>query len=400
MSCPVRNERRGLLIWRSSWILTIATLASSVALANPNTPLPGALPAAARAAGIEVGAAIDANLSTQRLEVAAREFTSATLENSLKWQPLAPSASTYDFAVADSIVDWAEQNDLRVRGHTLFWTRLNGLPGWLAGEVNAAADPAARLTELMESHAEVVVGRYAGRIPQWDVVNEPLATFTCDQSGCATSLDPANLFFQVLGESYLDVAFHAAHEADPNAALFLNETLAESLPAKFNLLVQVVQRMLDRNVPIHGIGLQGHFFLAPPNAASLQAQMETIQAMGLLVELTEVDIPISHFASTPDPLAAQAQAYADIFLACTAVPACTGITTWGIDDGDTWLDSFWFTQPGPNRPLLFDESLEPKPAYDEVVMTLPEPSSRLLLATLLLSLLGVRRSAQRPGTVS
>ena len=341
--------------------------------ADASAYAPGSLAAAAEGAGVHVGAAIDSNLNASRREVAAREFTSATVENSLKWQPLSPSPGVYDFSQADQAVDWAEQNNLRIRGHTFIWNSLNGKPGWLDAEVNSAADPAAHLTQLMETHIETVMQRYAGRIEQWDVVNEPLSTLGAEH-------DPASLFYQTLGEQYLDIAFHAARVADPQAALFLNETLTEPLPAKFQALMQIVQGMQARDVPIDGVGLQGHFFLGPPDPVALKAQLEAVAALGLLVELTEVDIPISHFASQPDPLAAQGEAYRDVFAACIQVSACTGVTTWGIDDADTWLDTFYISQPNaPNRPLLFDEQFDPKPAYDAVVDVLLAARVPLLL---------------------
>ena len=114
-------------------------------------------------------------------------------------------------------------------------------------------------------------------------------------------------------------------------------------------------------------GRDSHFYWRH-DPALLQSQIEQLVDRGLLVELTEVDLPIYFFATEPDPLAAQAQMYARIFDACMSVPACKGITTWGIDDGDTWLDN---TEPmkssAPNRPLLFDELGQPKLAYDAVV---------------------------------
>jgi len=379
-----------------SLALALAPLVGVLASPAAATPFaPGSLADAARGAGIEVGAAIDYDLNAARREIAGREFTSATVENSLKWQPLSPTPGSYDFSNADAAVDWAEQNGFRVRGHTLFWDRLNGAPSWLAAEVGAAPDPAAYLTALMQTHADTVVGRYSGRIAQWDVVNEPLATLGGD-------LDPENLFFQTLGEQYLDIAFHAARTADPQADLFLNETLAEALPAKFDGLILLVEGMLARGVPIDGVGLQGHFFL-PPNPVTLQSQLEQIASLGLLVELTEVDIPISLFASKSDPLAAQAHAYRDVFTVCLRIPACTGVTTWGIDDGDTWLDTFPLTQAdAPNRPLLFDEFGQPKPAYDAAVSALLRtevpalPPVALGLLGSALGLLGAMRLRRGP----
>ena len=225
---------------------SLALVLMSIVLGGPsaraNSDPPGPLAQAAREAGLQVGAAIDYNLDATRLEIAAREFTSATTENSLKWRPLSPAPGVYDFSNADQAVDWAVQAGLRVRGHTLFWDRLNGSPSWLAGEVAAAADPESYLAQLMETHALTVVGRYAGQIAQWDVVNEPLALL-------GGGFDPQNIFYQTLGEEYLDIAFHAAHLADPQAKLFLNETLVETLPNKFDALIGLAERMLARGVP-------------------------------------------------------------------------------------------------------------------------------------------------------
>ena len=189
------------------------------------------------------------------------------------------------------------------------------------------------------------------------MVNEPLAL-------ASGGFDTDNIFYQTLGEEYIDIAFHSAYLADPSALLFLNETFTEFVPAKFDALVALASSLLDRKVPIHGVGLQAHFFLQPPDGILLQNQIARLTALGLRVELTEVDIPLPLFASQDDPLRAQGIAYGRVFAACLAVPGCSGITVWGVDDGDTWLDSFALTSSNaPNRPLLFNEDLEPKPAY-------------------------------------
>lgn len=325
---------------------------------------PASLADAARAAGIHAGTIVDAGLSTARRDVAAAAFTSATIENSLKWAQLSSGPGLLDFTDADAAVELAEGAGLRVRGHTLFWDRLNGRPGWLSSDVLSAPDPAAQLTSRMQAHAAAVVGRYAGRIAQWDVVNEPLES-------TGPNLDPANLFFQVLGEQYLDVAFAAARAADPDAKLFLNETLTETLSSKFNGLVSLVESLVARGVPIDGVGLQGHFFLSAASMNALKSRVQRLVDLGLTVEFTEVDVPRPLFVSSADPDAAQAVAFADVFGACAAVPGCTGVTVWGIDDGDTWLDTFSLTQANaPNEPLLFDASLQPKPAYHAAIKAL------------------------------
>lgn len=317
---------------------------------------------ASRQAELAVGVAVNAGASSEQLAVVSKEFISVTAENEMKWGSLAPTSDSFSFSNADQLVDFAVANGQRVRGHTLFWHRLSGLPPWLTEELDKASDPAARLRELMVTHTDTVVSRYAGRLAQWDVINEPLAI-------AGGGFDPENIFYQLLGEEYLDIALLHAHTADPSAELFINETFVEFQPEKFDALIALAQRLLDRGIPLHGLGLQGHFFVRAPDEAVLRDQLQRIAELGLKAEITELDIPLPLFSSADDPLAAQAQAYADVFNACLSVALCSGITVWGIDDAHTWLDSF-LAIFAPNRPLLFDEMLQAKPAYDSVVNAL------------------------------
>lgn len=316
---------------------------------------------AARNANLQVGVAVSRTVTAEQSAVIAREFTSITPENSTKWSELEPVLGSYDFSRADQLIDSAVANGQRIRGHTLFWARLNGLPAWFNEELENASDPAARLRELMVAHTDTVVGRYAGKLAQWDVINEPLALVGGD-------FDPDNVFHQLLGEEYIDLALLQAHAADASAELFINETFIEFEAEKFDALIALAQRLLDRGAPLHGLGLQGHFFFRAPDEAILRDQLQRIAALGLKAEITELDIPLPLFSDSADPLAAQAQAFEDVFNACLAVPLCSGITVWGLGDFNTWLDSFVVTAANaPNRPLLFDEELAPKPAYERVV---------------------------------
>ncbi len=358
--------------WQRSVSLVAGIVVAAIGGAQPTSATPLTLRQAADAAGIYVGAATSpAELATEVGAIVTREFNSLTPENQMKWSELAPAPGVYDFASADALVAFAEANDMRVRGHTLVWGRTNGPPTWLDAELAAAADSAAHLHDLMLDHIDTVAGRYAGRIESWDVVNEPLA-FT---SG---ALDASNPYFQLLGESYIADAFHAARAADPNAKLFLNEFGTERIPAKFAGLVTLVEGLLADGAPIDGVGFQGHF-LTRPNRAALAAQLRTFAEMGLLVEITELDLPLVLFSNDADPLASQAQAYTDVFAACLAVSGCRGITTWGVTDANSWLDDFDLLRSfAPNQPLLFDADGLVKPAYDAVLATLvavPQPAT-------------------------
>lgn len=356
-----------------------------------------ALREAAAHAGILFGFAADPTAlapGTAAADLAAREFSSLTPENDMKWGALSPAPGVYDFSRADALADFAAANGMRLRGHALHWGRINGPPSWIEDVVGSDPDPAARLRGLMADHTAAVAGRYAGRVETWDVVNEPLALF-------GPALDTDTLYGRVLGDHWVDEAFHLAAAADPGALLFLNETNVEAYPTKFQGLVALAGRLVADGVPIDGVGLQAHFLQARPDRARLEAQIRALADLGLLVELTELDIPLYLFAGEADPRAAQAAAYADVVRACVAVAACRGITVWGLSDADTWIDAlFPFSLAKPTRPLLFDEGLAPKPAYDAVLAALlavPEPSSAVLLATGALLLGRVCRRREETG---
>jgi endo-1,4-beta-xylanase len=375
--------------WQRSGSVVAGIVVAAIGGAQPASATPQTLRQAAEAAGIYVGVATSpAELATGVDAIVARDFNSLTPENQMKWSELAPAAGVYDFGPVDALVDFAEANGMRVRGHTLVWGRPNGPPAWLGAELAAAPDPAAHLRDLMLDHIDTVAGRYAGRIESWDVVNEPLSI----TSG---AVDPSNPYFQLLGEDYIADAFRAARAVDPSAKLFLNELGTERIPAKFAGLVALVEGLRADGVPIDGVGFQGHF-LTRPNRAGLEAQLRAFAEMGLLVEITELDLPLVIFSLDADPLASQAQAYADVFAACLAVSACRGITTWGVTDAGSWLDTFELLQFfAPNQPLLFDADGLPKPAYEAVLRTLvaaPEPATH---TQLLLALGAIALCAQR-----
>ena len=115
---------------------------------------------------------------------------------------------------------------------------------------------------------------------------------------------------------------------------------------------------------MHGVGIQSHHINATKDPSDLKQFMEKVHALGLRIELTELDAPIHHFADADDPYAAQGEFYRRWCEAALAVPACRGITIWGLDDSATWYDVLPpRMSTKPNAPLLFDEDRQRKPAY-------------------------------------
>jgi endo-1,4-beta-xylanase len=338
---------------------------------------------AAELAGVHIGAAVQPRLFESDplyVPTLVQEFDSVTAENAHKWPQLHPEQGVYDFVDGDAVVDLAEANGMRVRGHTLLWANPTRIPDY----VNSMSSPEALRAELAE-HIGTVVGRYAGRIESWDVVNEPLENL-------GTTLYD-NVFHQHLGPDYIAEAFRMAHAADPTARLFLNEIFV-TVPGseRFGAFYDLVEGLLDDGVPIHGIGLQTHLLgnLVDRDPSEFQAAVQAFADLGLRVEITEMDVPM---IAGEDRLADQAEIVFEIVGACLAVEACDAVTFWGFTDLHTWIDA----QFGPGlQPLLFDEYYQRKPAYGALRDALlarariPEPGVALLLGCASVAL-GVRR---------
>jgi endo-1,4-beta-xylanase len=199
-------------------------------------------------------------------------------------------------------------------------------------------------------------------VESWDVVNEPM-------NFAGAGLEQ-NLFFQSMGLEYIEEAFQAAHDADPEARLFLNEFFLDYGGAKSDDFLNLLSNLLAAGVPIDGVGIQAHVQISVPDTADFLHFLQAVSDLGLTIELTEVDVAKTAFQTRLDEgedlWELQAEVYDALASSCVAVAACQGITTWGIDDSHTWLDDeeyspFWTL--APHEPLLLDAELNEKPAY-------------------------------------
>jgi endo-1,4-beta-xylanase len=272
-----------------------------------------------------------------------------TPENAMKWDALRPSRDQYNFANADTIVDFAAANDMQVRGHTLIWH--HQLPAWLTeGQFSSE-----ELRAILREHILTVVGRYRGRIAAWDVVNEAV-----DEN--EPSLLRQSLWLRGLGQDYLAMAFYWAHEADPQARLFYNDFGGEGTGGKSDAVYEVVKRLLQQGVPIHGVGLQMHIGLHDvPLRDDVANNIARLAALGLEIHITEMDVQIQKGTGVADyDRESQAWIYQDMTTVCLRTPACKMFLVWGVTDLHSWIPR-WTNRP--DEPLLFDGAYAPKPAY-------------------------------------
>ncbi len=297
-------------------------------------------------------------------------FNSMTAENAMKMGPIHPEENRYNWESADKIAEFTVKNGLKLRGHTLCWH--NQTPNWFFTDAEGKQVSKEILIARLKKHIFDVVNRYKGAIYAWDVVNEAVPDG-------GTEIYRKTKFYEIIGEEYIELAFRYAHEADPNAQLFYNDYNTED-KVKREKIYQLVKGLVEKGVPIHGVGLQGHWSLYEPTAQELEESITKFASLGLKVQITELDVsvyPKEHASRerketdkaefTPEMNDKQAAHYKMLFeIFRKHKDKITGITFWNLSDRYSWLDNF----PVRGRkdfPLLFDQNHQPKKAFWEVV---------------------------------
>nr|MDT0660775.1 endo-1,4-beta-xylanase [Micromonospora sp. DSM 115978] len=277
-----------------------------------------------------------------------REFNSITPENEMKLDATEPQQNQFNFANADRIVNHAISRGMSVRGHTLAWHSQQ--PGWMQSMEGSA------LRSAMLNHVTRVATYYRGKIHSWDVVNEAFA------DGSTGARRDSNL--QRTGNDWIEAAFRAARAADPGAKLCYNDYNIDNWTwAKTQAAYNLVRDFKARGVPIDCVGLQSHFNSGSPYPSNYRTTLSSFAALGVDVQITELDIEGSGTT--------QANTYRNVVNDCLAVARCTGITTWGVRDCDSWRSG--------GTPLLFECNGNKKPAYDATLSALnsgtPQPTT-------------------------
>ena len=332
----------------------------------PPTGVGGAASLGAHAAahGLLYGCAVDVAALAADPAYAAlvrEQCRIVVAENAMKWRALRPSAETFRFDDADALVAFAETNRMKIRGHNLLWHRDN--PGWF----DAAATPA-NARQLLVAHIERVVGRYAGRMHSWDVVNEAIDVKDGRPDGLRNSA-----WLRLAGDDYIELAFHTAREADPEALLTYNDygIEAETDGPKREAAIELLRRMVARRVPVDALGVQSHIAAraaggaGPVYGAGLLRLIAAARELGLQVFLTEMDANDRAVAAAVGARdAAVAAAYKQYLELVLADPAVRVVLTWGTTDRYTWLDHEDSRADRlPERPLPFDADGHATPAF-------------------------------------
>jgi endo-1,4-beta-xylanase len=262
-------------------------------------------------------------------------------------------------------------------GHCLAWH--SQVPVSVFKDTSGNYVSAEELKKKMQEHISTVVGRYKGKIHSWDAVNEAIA----DSDG--NPMRPSH-YFNILGEQFIDTAFHVAHEADPHVHLIYNDYGIES-GNKRHACIELLKRLQQRGVPVNGVGIQAHLKIDEPAVDDIEKSIVDFAALGLRVHFTELDIDVlpnvwktpvaeisTRFEYKPerdpyinglpeeieDKLAARWESLFKVFIKHR--DKIERVTTWGISDDGSWLNNFPI-RGRTNYALLFDRKHQPHEAY-------------------------------------
>ena len=225
------------------------------------------------------------------------------------------------------------------------------LPTWVSGITNKN-----ELQNVLKEHVQTVAKHFKGKVFAWDVLNEAILE---DGSYRKTP------FYNLLGEDYIANVFKWAHEADPQTKLFYNDYNTEGINLKSNAVYALVKSLLSKGIPIHGVGFQTHMDASYSSAtSSMPANLERFRALGLEVQMTEVDVKTVGDGTRAEKFALQAKVYGDLVRTCLAAK-CSAFITWGFTDAYSWRAS--------SQPLPFDSNYAPKPAYYAILEALRNP---------------------------
>ena len=295
-----------------------------------------------------------------------------TAENAMKWRAIEGLFGGRDYTQADAVAALADELHAWLRGHTLAWHQ--STPARLTN----ATPEEFRLAQ--SAHLHDLVMRYKGRVHTWDVLNEVIDADARGGGGLRSSV-----LSSLWGVDRYPALFEQARALDPQAKLAYNDYGMEQdnpwCERRRTAVLHLLEDWVQRKTPIDTMGLQAHLEMSRAFSASrLQKFFDELQALGLSIQITELDV---RDVTTASDIAVRdagvAALYRDFMDVCMAHPAVEMVVLWNVTDADSWINRWTSGQRRadglPMRPTLFDNEGRSKPSFGAVATSLRNASS-------------------------
>ena len=329
--------------------------------------------------------------SPEHMIVAKKHFNSVTMTNLMKPSYLLDQRQSIDnsssgiedpgltFNTIDKTLQWCQDNDVQMRGHTLVWH--NQTPDWFFkegyksdGELVDRETMEYRLESFIQQYLAYVQENYPGVVYCWDVVNEAVepSELMGDKDSffyCRTKHgdDLPNLWYEVIGEDYVELAFtYARKYADEDVALIYND-YGTFDTKKLENIYKLCDHLNQKGL-IDGIGMQGYWGISSPDLGTLKTAINKYAELGLEIHITELSIDAGD--TSEEAFIEQGNRYASIMRLLQTLDTdgggkanITSLTFFGLMDGFMLYDN------DTNTSRLFDKDLQKKPAFNHIMET-------------------------------
>ena len=268
----------------------------------------------------------------ERMEKWLKLFNYGTLP--FYWGRYEPEEGKTAYPETMAAAKWLREKGVQVKGHPLCWH--TACAPWLMQYSNA---------EILRRQIERIhrdVGAFRGVINLWDVINEVVIMPMFDRYDNAITR-----ICRELGRTGLvKEVFAAAKETDPDAVLLINDF---NTSPKYE---QLIEDLLEADVPVSAIGIQSHQHQGYWGAEKLNDVLERFSRFNLPIHFTEntlisgelmpphiVDLndwQVDEWPSTPEYEERQAREISEMYTILFSHPLVEAITTWDFNDG-CWL---------------------------------------------------------------
>lgn len=288
------------------------------------------------------------SITVQKLkDLVAKHYNFAIIDT-IAMQQTEVEQGKFTFAKADRAIQEAIANGMYTEGDDLLFGSSNQKWTYMKDLKDRGASKE-ELKQAMLNHIEQVVSHYRGQMKQWSVVCE-----VGESKG-------DDVYKDVIGEDYIDLAFQKAKEVDSTARLVLTVVKAETRGSKLYLTTKVRVDRLKAKGLIDALAVELHIDGSKP--PSKQELIETYKSYGIEIITSSVDIDMSKVQGTDmERLKKQAEIGRLIYEALIESGVSTTLTFWeGFGDQYNWL----VRNVNLTRPMAtpFDDSLNPKAIY-------------------------------------